>query len=269
MNSRELRNLERLVAEAPVAAWLKLDSGRFLALSPCLAVGLGLAPGDTPRAGDEEFFTPSEVERFRVTDRRARSTGRAQVTLEPPDSLTPAAWGATLKIPVRSSGAIVGFSFSLGDLVSLEDVVRSGDITGDGEPVTAERVRSLLDRSFQEPVRVSRLALALRRHPDHLARCFRRSCGATIARYLRARRVAWAASRLGRTDHPLALLALDAGFCDQSHLTHAFREVLGTTPALYRRQGAAPPRYRRLASSGDADPIPLLRRAIALATRTP
>jgi AraC-like DNA-binding protein len=34
---------------------------------------------------------------------------------------------------------------------------------------------------------------------------------------------------------PLADISLAAGFCDQSHLTKAFRRIAGTTPGRFRR----------------------------------
>ncbi|TML09662.1 MAG: helix-turn-helix transcriptional regulator [Actinobacteria bacterium] len=33
---------------------------------------------------------------------------------------------------------------------------------------------------------------------------------------------------------PLAVLAVEAGFCDQSHFTRAFRRLYGVTPARFR-----------------------------------
>jgi AraC-like DNA-binding protein len=34
---------------------------------------------------------------------------------------------------------------------------------------------------------------------------------------------------------PLAAVAADSGFCDQSHMTHVFRQITGVTPTAYRR----------------------------------
>jgi hypothetical protein len=35
---------------------------------------------------------------------------------------------------------------------------------------------------------------------------------------------------------PLSQVALDCGMCDQPHLSRAFRRIVGTTPAAWRRQ---------------------------------
>ncbi|WP_240454517.1 helix-turn-helix domain-containing protein [Caulobacter sp. 17J65-9] len=72
-------------------------------------------------------------------------------------------------------------------------------------------------------------------HPVYLARAFRRHLACTPAEYARRRRVERAADLLARTRTPLGQIAADTGFCDQSHLTHAFQAVFGATPGEYRR----------------------------------
>lgn len=272
MSPRALDRVEELVDRSAVAAWLKRADGRFLAMSAPFAEGLGVAAGDAHRACDRDFFPSFEVGRFRADDRLVAGTGRARVFLEPPDSLTPAAWGATIKIPLRgAAGATAGFSCSVDSLVELERLLAELDDGGTTSAGSAlpDGVRRLLNQGFRERITVSGLAGTFRRHPDHLGRRFMESFGSTISDYVRARRVAWAAKRLARDGWPIAEIALDAGFCDQSHLTHAFRRVLGTTPARYRERGALPQRFRRLASDRSADATQEIRAALGLAGLRP
>lgn len=72
-------------------------------------------------------------------------------------------------------------------------------------------------------------------HPTHLARAFRRLRGRTLGDHVTALRVQQACRALVETDAPLAAIAADSGFVDQSHFTRTFRTVLGTTPGRYRR----------------------------------
>jgi AraC-like DNA-binding protein len=44
------------------------------------------------------------------------------------------------------------------------------------------------------------------------------------------------ARRLLRRGEPIAEVAADVGFVDQSHLTRQFQRVMGTTPARYAQQ---------------------------------
>ena len=75
---------------------------------------------------------------------------------------------------------------------------------------------------------------AVGRHPTHVARVFRREYGLSVGEYARSLRLEWAASRLALDDAPLAQVALEAGFADQSHFTRAFRRHAGVTPGRYR-----------------------------------
>ena len=51
---------------------------------------------------------------------------------------------------------------------------------------------------------------------------------------LREVRVQAAAELLLKTDQPLAEVAAACGFCDQSYMTHVFRDLRGMTPKQYR-----------------------------------
>jgi AraC family transcriptional regulator len=76
-------------------------------------------------------------------------------------------------------------------------------------------------------------------HPAHLARVFRAHHGMSVGQYARTLRLDWAAHQLAADDSPLAVLALEAGFCDQSHFTRAFKRHTGLTPSRYRELARA------------------------------
>jgi AraC family transcriptional regulator len=97
-----------------------------------------------------------------------------------------------------------------------------------------EHVRVTVQERFREPLEPRRLAAEAGVHPAHLARAFRVRYGETIGEYVRRLRLEWAAREMVATDKPLALLAVEAGFCDQSHFTRAFKRRFGVTPARFR-----------------------------------
>lgn len=72
-------------------------------------------------------------------------------------------------------------------------------------------------------------------HPVHLARGFRRFLGCTPSAYVRRQRIVKASRALVDTDIPLAHVALDCGFADQSELTKNFKRLTHLTPSAYRR----------------------------------
>jgi AraC family transcriptional regulator len=53
---------------------------------------------------------------------------------------------------------------------------------------------------------------------------------------LREVRVQAAGELLAETDQTLAAVAAACGFCDQSYMTHVFRDLRGMTPKQYREQ---------------------------------
>jgi AraC-like DNA-binding protein len=64
---------------------------------------------------------------------------------------------------------------------------------------------------------------------------FREQLDTTPQAWLNSVRLQWVCRRLRETRLPIAQLALQAGFADQSALTHAMRRTMDTTPAAYRR----------------------------------
>ena len=99
-----------------------------------------------------------------------------------------------------------------------------------------DRALEALDARFREPLSLAELAREVGVHPGHLAEAFRERFGWTPGGYVRARRVEYARAALLDPARRLSAIALDAGFADQSHLTRVFRDLVGTTPAEYRRQ---------------------------------
>ena len=78
------------------------------------------------------------------------------------------------------------------------------------------------------------IATAVQVRSHRLARDFRDRTGVPLHQYVLGRRVECAARLLRTSETPLATIAIDCGFADQSHLTTAFRKRVGVTPAVYR-----------------------------------
>ena len=88
------------------------------------------------------------------------------------------------------------------------------------------------------PVPTVQLARHLDLNPAWLARAYRHFSGEGLAETARRLRVEAASGLLRRTDSPLADIALQAGFCDQSHMNRCFAAVLGRTPVRVRSERA-------------------------------
>lgn len=85
-----------------------------------------------------------------------------------------------------------------------------------------------------ECVRLSEVARELGVPPVRIARAFRERHGVSVGEYGRRARIEWAAAEIAGGERPLAEVAAEAGFADQSHFTRLFRRYLGTTPGRFR-----------------------------------
>ena len=100
----------------------------------------------------------------------------------------------------------------------------------------AEDAKTLLQKRFRERLRLEDVARALYVSPFHLCRLFKEETGLPIHRYLNQLRLRHALRELAQGEAELADLALDLGFCCQSHFTRVFRKEFGVSPGEARRR---------------------------------
>jgi AraC family transcriptional regulator len=102
-------------------------------------------------------------------------------------------------------------------------------------PTWLTKASEYIHAHFDERFEVADVASAAGVHPAHLARVFSKHYGESIGAYVRRLRLDWAAGRLTATEEPIASIAYDARFANQSHFTRAFKRHTGLTPARFRR----------------------------------
>ena len=109
----------------------------------------------------------------------------------------------------------------------------------DGEPSHSDRVgppiRRVLDHigeNFAEPLPLSDLAELAGLSLHRMVTVFRSQVGIPPHQYLCRIRVQHA-RRLLQEGLPVASVALDSGFCDQSHLSRHFKRQCGVTPGHF------------------------------------
>src|SRR6185436_2302583 len=97
-----------------------------------------------------------------------------------------------------------------------------------------ERTSLLLATRFAEDLSLDAIARAVHCSPFHLARLFRAQCGLSIHQYRHRLRLREALRRLSEGEANLSALALELGFSSHSHLSDAFRQAFGLSPAQSR-----------------------------------
>jgi AraC family transcriptional regulator len=98
-------------------------------------------------------------------------------------------------------------------------------------------VKSFIDSNFVDTLTLDELARKVGRHPVHVSRAFQRAYGQTVGECIRAARVHSAARLLLSSTQPISEIASECGFCDQAHLSRAFKRVFNLTPTAYRLAG--------------------------------
>lgn len=136
-------------------------------------------------------------------------------------------WNVTNKLPLRDAkGRIIG---TAGTTRQLKDDAR-GIVGAHGFEAVLLRIRD----GYREHLPNGELAAQAGLSVRAFERKFLQSFHVTPQHYIRKLRVRMACRALVFTDKPLADVAIEAGFADQSHLGHEFRRHTGRTPRAYR-----------------------------------
>ena len=122
----------------------------------------------------------------------------------------------------------------------MGEMARMADRSHRQPPSWLRATREFLHDRCSEHVRIADVARAAGVHPIHLARTFRKFFQCSPGDYLRRCRLDRAAHLLAAGSLPLARIAAEAGFADQSHFSKAFRKEFSTTPHDYRRAHVSP-----------------------------
>jgi AraC family transcriptional regulator len=120
-------------------------------------------------------------------------------------------------------------------ILEIAGAIAGFDAPEKSAPRWFHRVKERLHADFREHLRIRDLARDAGVHPVHLARVFRKIENRTPGDYQQRLQVRAACELLRDPEWPLAAIAAECGFADQSHLTRTFRRMTGTTPARFRR----------------------------------
>ena len=178
-----------------------------------------------------EYLARGLAEHYEADDQQVIRTGEPirniiEIRL---DELGVPDWIITDKYPLRdAAGNVVGI---MGTMQSFEGRIRALPHLGD-VGVAAEYIRENLGRRMALGEVAGHVGISER----HLQRLFRQAIGMSIQQFIIHSRVHTAAHHLTRASRPLAEIALDCGFSDQSAFTNTFRRIIGLSPREYRKR---------------------------------
>jgi AraC-like DNA-binding protein len=103
------------------------------------------------------------------------------------------------------------------------------------------RARDAMDRAYDQPLDIPRLARLAHVSEAHFIRTFRATFGETPHRYLQRRRVERAMFMLRETGRDVTEICMGVGFSSLGTFSRTFREIVGESPTSYRgRVGLLP-----------------------------
>lgn len=144
-------------------------------------------------------------------------------------------WAARVGAELRQPDAVSRLAIEGALLLLVSELSRLPAVGECRRPRWLRSVEEAIDAGGPNVPALADLAALAGVHPSHLLRTFRRHHGTTIASYARQRRIERARAELATTTRPLSMIALDAGFADQSHFTKVFKQAFGETPGQYVR----------------------------------
>ena len=112
------------------------------------------------------------------------------------------------------------------------------DNTHIGTPMyrPVREIHEYINEHFASDCSLKKLASIVNLSPNHLHVIFRESVGLTPYEYVLTKRVELAKKLIITGEKSMLDIALETGFCSQSHFNKVFKKQTGTTPAKFKMQ---------------------------------
>ena len=183
---------------------------------------------------DYEFISPYLADNYLADDEQVMKTGQPilnKIELVSYNYLS-VGWFSTTKLPLYdASGVIVGL-----EGMTREFKAASGAA---GPYPELSKVIDFVEKNFANRLTVADLAARAGATVRTLERTFQRRFSMSPFTYLKHVRLNHACRLLRQTNFPIAQIAAESGFCDQSYMTKEFARLLRITPHAYRDSHAA------------------------------
>ena len=215
-----------------VAFYAKDTESRFVRVNQAFLLAHGLAEeAQILGLSDRDFHAPAFAEAYIAEDGRVMAGRRAipgQLWMVLHFDKQPH-WYISTKVPLfDAGGAVIGIA---GAMYSIQE-------TGEKARYFQELQSAIrhMETHYSEPISMAAMARLAGLSSTHFNRRFQQLLRSTPTDYLRGVRIQAACGLLSRTQRPLAEVAVESGFADQSHFTRCFQKCTGLTPRAYRQR---------------------------------
>jgi AraC family transcriptional regulator len=133
---------------------------------------------------------------------------------------------------IRRAAALLGMDLS----PRGEAAAERSHLQGGLAPWQARRLKIYIEEKLDSTIRAGDLAGLVRLSTSYFFRAFRNTFGQTPVAYIMKRRMLRAQELMLEPRVSLSQVALECGMCDQAHFSRTFRRIVGTNPAVWRRQ---------------------------------
>lgn len=222
--------LTELLTDVPHVMFCVKDlDGRYIAVNQAFADRAGRATvTDVVGRTAAELFPAELAESYERQDARVLSTGQAlrnelELILRPDGSI---GWYVTSK-------TILGPPMAPTGIASVSVDLRAPADAGGANAKVAAAV-TFARAHCTEPLPVADLATAAGLSVTQFERAIKRALGLSAKQLILRLRLEEAIQRLRTTDAPVAQIAHECGYYDQSAFTRQFRRVVGMGPGAYR-----------------------------------
>lgn len=227
-----------------VQFWIKDREGRYCRVNRAFLLNYGLSELSQVLGKTDHDLSPAFLaDQFRFDDEQVLAGHRLLNRIERVGQAGQiSSWSVTNKIPIRNArGDIMGTAGTT-RLLGAEAFELIG--ARGFEPVLAH-----IRDHYREPIANGQLAALAHMSVRGFERKFHDSFHATPQQYIRKLRVRMACRALVFSEKPLAEVAVDCGFADQSHFAREFRHQTRHTPREYRERYRQPGERRFPANS--------------------
>ena len=235
MSDPTISALDDLLTDVPhVMFCVKDTDGRYVAVNQAFADRAGKAgPTDVVGKRASDLFPAELADSYEQQDARILATGQPlrnelELILRPDGSVGWYVTSKTLLGPARAPTAIASVSV---------DLRAPADAGGANAKVAAAVAYGRAHST--EPVPVADLAAAAELSVPQLERAVKRALGLSAKQLMLRFRLEEAMLRLRTADAPVAQIATECGYYDQSAFTRQFKKVVRMSPGAYRAANQA------------------------------